>query len=134
MRHVTWLLAGALLIGAAGCGSKKNPPASAGTAKPVAPATRGPSSVVSAITLRSTSSGLQFLPRTLTIRGLRQITITNATKAKQTIAFQARPLPRSTLPPGGKATYTFQKAGTYLFYDATHPKVRGSINVQAKGK
>lgn len=100
------------------------------TAEPPTPTPTTSGKPVSSVTISITGSNGQyaFSPQTITVSVGAVVSWTNTTSASHSISaliFGGGPIPQ-----GGTFSHTYTHAGTFEFWDAYHPSVKGTVIVQ----
>ena len=76
-----------------------------------------------------TIKGFAFEPETLTISAGDQVVFTNEDSAPHTATADNGAFDTGTLSRGQSATLTFGGAGTFTYFCAIHPSMKGSLTV-----
>ena len=88
--------------------------------------------VSSAATVPATIQGYAFNPAAITVTQGSTVTWTNQDTAPHTVTSTAGgPLNSPTMQKGDSWSFTFTKAGTYSYYCAIHPDMKGTVTVTA---
>jgi plastocyanin len=76
-----------------------------------------------------TISGMAFVPADLTVAAGDSVTFVNEDAAPHTATAEAGGFDTGRLGRGESATLTFGSAGTYAYFCAVHPMMKGTITV-----
>lgn len=124
------LLALALTVPIAGCGSSGSKSTSASTAKTTrssAPASSAPASQHS---VAVAISNYAYKPVDITVAPGARLTFTNHDATAHTATSNKPAFDTGTVKPGQSRTVTLTKPGTYTFYCQFHPFMHGQVTVR----
>jgi len=101
-------------------------PTAAATSAPTAAATSAPRTAPDNISI----AGFAFNPKTLTIKVGTKVIWTNDDPSIHTVTADNGAFSSSALPPGATFSFTFTKAGTYIYHCKIHAAMKATIIVQ----
>ncbi len=102
------------------------------TAKPAPATTAKPAAEGYPIKIQPDQAGTQFEPRVAQVFAGTPVTWTNTDSVPRSVEFADQSFMSGPIPPGGKATYTANRAGEFNYSDGTRPYAVGTLKVQAR--